>query len=64
MLELIEIRLDGKMTFVHDGPPSKYARCPPRSGKKEVRENLLSVAAQVDSVLPADGRRPARLRAE
>jgi hypothetical protein len=33
MLELIEIRMDGKMTLGPDGPPSKYARCPPRSGK-------------------------------
>jgi hypothetical protein len=59
MLELIEVGVDGKMTFGHGGPPSN-APVVRRDRAKEVRENLLSITEQVDSVLPADGRRPAR----
>ena len=61
VLELVEVGTDGQVTNGHDEPPWK---CPGSAGvgRKEVRENqpLLHATAQVDSVLSADGRRPAR----
>jgi hypothetical protein len=57
--ELLEIRTKGKTTIGHDGPPRSGCRRP-HAGKKEVRGNRTGVVAQVDSVLSADGWRPAR----
>jgi hypothetical protein len=61
VLELVQVGNDGQATSGHDEPPRK---CPGSAcvGRQEVRENRTVTLenAQVDSVLSADGRRPAR----
>src|SRR5688500_9295353 len=47
----------------HNEPPLAFARCPLPSGERRFAEwNLCKKFAQVDSVLSADWRRPARTR--
>ena len=64
MFELFEVGADRKVTIVkytaHNGPPRGQARSP-LVRAKEVRVNLVVISvSQVDSVLPADWRRPVR----
>ena len=63
MPKLIEIGPNGQVTIGHDEPPQLMPGI--RSiGRKEVRMSNRSLEQlnQVDLVLPADGRRPERLR--
>ena len=59
MLELGEVGTNWQVTRRHDEPPLQMPDV--RVYGQEVRVNLGFDFDQVDSVLPADGRRPARL---
>jgi hypothetical protein len=60
MLELIEIGTDGQVTIGHDGPPWFETRGPLARATRRFVRTVRRTLAQVDSVLSADGWRPAR----
>ena len=63
VLELIQVRTDGQVTVGHDEPPWMCPSPPTRAkggSWKPIAVQSRSTT-QVDSVLSADGRRPARL---